>query len=236
MKLENFKDTFEFKEYVKKNHKHLNTTILSFDEIYSYYENFIEKEIFYMNKEIDIDLIVGSENGNWYGNTYLQMIDYAERIDKNIKLFLKNPNYYTNYQKKYPELTIKIIKGNSIQGFVGEGNHRVLIAKMLKEIQPEFKKIYGVMLTEYKIDMDLFWHIHNNFNCLKEVEVTRIKDREEIDNIRHIRTIYYKHKIKIIKNNRLIDEFYFKDNKNKTCKDYLNLFEKLQLRFLKVLF
>jgi len=145
----------------------LEKKIASLNEFLRNVEDFIAKKRLELNSSVDIDEVVGTDHLKYIGYTYLEMLDFGLKMDINIPLFLQNPEYYYDKNRKNPAIyyaCFNLPGGDKIAFVDGDGNHRTAIAKVIRAYDKSYTTIYGVVKTTYYIDYEMM----NKFLYLKE--------------------------------------------------------------------
>ncbi len=121
---------------------------------------------------IDLNEVAGTMHPDYGGLTWKELLDRGRRMHINLPLYLENPHYYYERDKKNPTMYyLRVLDGENDEDlYIGEdGNHRTCIGKF-ELARKGNTMFYGVVVDEYRIDMDLmrlFLEIRNEVTVKK---------------------------------------------------------------------
>ncbi len=210
----------------------LNQKIYSLQHFKNKVSPFIVSKKWKREDEVEIDKIVGTDHLKYIGMTYLGMLEKGIKMDINIPLLLKNPQYYYDKEPKSPTIFYSEFntQDNKKIAFVdGDGNHRTALAKVIRAFDKSYTKISGITKTEYVIDynlMEKFYLIKKELEKYNYQVIISSKERDLIENKEENWLMWlYSYNIEIIGKNGI--QVYDDINKIDIIK-YLPFFKKIK--------
>ncbi|MDG2961741.1 hypothetical protein [Exercitatus varius] len=143
-----------------------NDEILAWDQQYfNLAQAFMRHHYWTSQGSINVFRVVGTAHQQYQHRPWLDLLTSGKRMDINLPLQQKKPEYYREVQPKVPMMYFNTLDG--IHYYVGaDGNHRTCIAKFMFYETGE-TQLHGVTINHYDI--------HNEFYQLFRQLQSRIK-------------------------------------------------------------
>lgn len=130
--------------------KWANDEILAWDQQYfNSVQAFIRHHYWTSQGSVNVFQVVGTAHQQYQHRPWLDLLTSGKRMDINLPLQHKNPEYYRNTSSKVPMMYFNTLDG--IHYYIGsDGNHRTCIAKFMFYETGE-TQLHGVTINHYDV-------------------------------------------------------------------------------------
>lgn len=126
-------------------------------------EPFVHLDYWTDQASVNVFRVVGTQHFDYQGKTWLDFLEGGKRMDLNLSLHAKRPDYYRSTERKRPLMHYVTLDGLSF--YVGaDGNHRTCIARFDFHYSG-LTQLHGVTVNHHHVD----WAFYECYRKLLEV-------------------------------------------------------------------
>jgi hypothetical protein len=115
-------------------------------------EPFVQMEYWTDQGSINVFRVVGTQHWDYQGKTWINFLETGKRMDINLGLHAKKPEYYVQTERKKPMMYYVTYDGLSFY-VSSDGNHRTGIARF-DFYYKGLTMLHGVSINHYHVDWD----------------------------------------------------------------------------------
>ncbi len=128
-------------------------------------EPFVNREYWTDQGSVNVFRVIGTQHWDYQGKSWINLLETGKRMDINLGLHAKKPEYYRQQERKKPMMYYLTYDGLSF--YVGsDGNHRTCIARFDFHYNG-LTMLHGVTVEHHHVDRD-YWNLY-----LKVIEVCK---------------------------------------------------------------
>ncbi|MEE9338210.1 MAG: hypothetical protein V3U87_09030 [Methylococcaceae bacterium] len=138
---------------------HWSNDILSTwdDADYRRLEPFVNREYWTDQGSVNVFRVIGTQHWDYQGKSWINLLETGKRMDINLGLHAKKPEYYRQQERKKPMMYYLTYDGLSF--YVGsDGNHRTCIARFDFHYNG-LTMLHGVTVLHHHVDRD-YWNLY----------------------------------------------------------------------------
>ncbi len=163
---------------------------------------------------INIFEVSGTRHPDYYGMTWLELLENGKRMKLNLSLFESNPGYYLEDMRKFPSMSYVKLDGKTYVD--ADGNHRTCIAKFYFYYTGR-TNLHGVTVKEYITDRYTYNAFRNLKELLKEkrlfhIEVSPFREKLSREDTAGWMREHFKVGIKVRNKRTTVEKIFFGDD------------------------
>jgi len=129
-----------------------NDKLLYWGDLFSGLEQYVAEEWSDDRATVDLSRFVGSKHPGYAGGTWLDLLTKGKKMERNLRKFREDPEYYLDCSRKQPAMYCRSVDGGDL--YIGDnGNNRVCIARFYLSSQG-ISMLHGLALRDYRIDWE----------------------------------------------------------------------------------
>lgn len=115
-------------------------------------EDFVTRHYWTDRGSLNVFRIVGTDHPQYAGMSWLELLERGKRMDINIPLIERNPDYYTEATQLHQGMNF--VSLNGLDWYVSaDGNHRSCLARFYFHLQGYgVTQLHSVSLNQYQVD------------------------------------------------------------------------------------